>query len=118
MTEEGQVLKDCLDFLSHVPCSRFFRRNIVSGSRHGHYVQSGPKYHADIWGIFEGRHVEIEIKKPGWIPGKGNAKQTERERKQAEWRQEVIDLGGIALWADSLDMLIQKWETETHGLRT
>jgi len=103
MTEEGQVLKDCLDYLNSMGHSRWFRRNIVAGSRHGHYVRSGPNAHADIWGIWRGIHVEIEVKKPGWVAGKGNAKQKKREQDQAEWREEVIRLGGIAFHVTSLD---------------
>ncbi len=107
MTPEGAVLKDAMDYLSHVRNSVWFRRNVVAGSRHGHFIRSGPNGHLDIWGIWNSVHVEIECKKPGWVFGKEkDPKKAKREQDQMDWRDDVRRLGGIAFFVTSLDELI------------
>ncbi len=107
MTPESEVLKACMDYLPYIGHSVWFRRNVVAGSRHGHFVRSGPNGHLDIWGIWHGVHCEIECKKPGWVFGKEkDPKKRKREEDQTEWADEVRQLGGIAFFVTSLDELL------------
>jgi len=90
-----------------IPHSVWFRRNVVAGSRHGSFVRSGPNGHHDIWGIWHSVHVEIEVKKPGWVFGKEkDPKKAKREADQMEGRDEVRRLGGISFFVTSLDECI------------
>ena len=56
----------------------------------------------DIGGILpdDGRYFEIEAKKTGEEP-------TKRQYKTIHY---INDINGIALWADSLDMFVEKWK--------
>lgn len=99
---ERDVLKVCMDYLATIPRSRFYRRNtgaiasMYKGKRR--YIRYGKRGMADLWGIWEGRHVEIEIKRKGEEPN----------LDQLAWIEDCRSVGSIAFWVDSVDMLIEK----------
>ena len=81
---EKDVLKACMDFLSTVPHSTFFRRNtgatISSYKGRKRIIRYGQKRACDIYGVREGQPIEIEVKAPGKKPTEDQLLYMERMR--------------------------------------
>lgn len=80
---EKTVGKQVMGFLKTIPNSCFMRR-VAGMSNSGH---------PDVVGCINGRHVEIELKRPGSKPTDLQLKRLE------EWEA----AGAIAFWVDNLD---------------
>lgn len=106
MTPEGAVLRLCLDWLSLQRGVRVWRNNsgafggVHNGKRH--FVRFGTKGQADITGVLspQGRRIEIEVK----------AAKKKPTEDQESFLQAIRESGGIAFYADSLEMLEEKWK--------
>jgi hypothetical protein len=104
---EREVQKLILDYFNAQPRTRLYRRNVGRAKLTGGiYVQFGRRGMSDLWGLSEGRHVEIEVKRIGELPS----------IHQLSWIDEINDLGGIAFWANSLELAIERFEA-LKGIR-
>lgn len=98
---ESEVLKDCLQYLNLLPGCRAYRIN--TGAFPSEYkgrkrfIRFGVPGMSDIIGIYKGRFLAVEVKRPGNKP----------TDIQKSFLEDVRRLGGIATWVDSLDGLIQ-----------
>ena len=78
---------------------KLYRRNTgaVKASYKGkpRFIRFSEPGQADLWGIQPktGRHVEVEVKRPGNTPTEA----------QMEWLAQCRELNGIAFWADSIE---------------
>lgn len=80
---ETQLTKKILDYLNALP-------NCKATKRHtGWYGRVGEP---DITGCKDGKHFEIEVKRPGEVPT------AIQEKRLLEWD----DAGALAFWTDSL----------------
>ena len=54
---------------------------------------------ADIWGwqVMTGRHIEVEVKRPGIKP----------TALQEQWLQQARQAGCIAFWCDSMETALE-----------
>lgn len=100
MTPEGKILAECLSWLSVQPGVRVWRN---ASGRRGKYLL-GRVGQADITGVCapRGRRIEIEIKDKGKEPSDA----------QKAFLSEIQALGGIAFYADSIDMLQENWRQQ------
>lgn len=100
-TAESDVLKDCLQYLNLLPGCRAYRintgafQNEYKGKKR--FIRFGVPGMSDIIGIYKGRFLAIEVKRPGNKP----------TDIQNSFLEDVLRLGGIATWVESLDGLIQ-----------
>lgn len=99
---ERDVKAVVMDYLACVPHSRWWVRNVGSrdwqdskGRRR--IVKFAAPGQSDIYGIWNGVHCEIELKRPGKTP----------TDEQKQYLLDIRQLGGIAFWTDSLDRLIE-----------
>ena len=101
---ETEIKAQCLEWLNLQWGVKVWKRNVgaMSGSHKGKrwFVKFAEPGMSDIEGVACGRHVEIEIKRPGREP----------TVEQDAWLQEMHQLGAIAFWCDSLDVCIEKFE--------
>lgn len=109
---EAEVLKSCLSWLnslsSYYPC-KFDRLNNGAGyTANGGWARFGIKGAADIIGVLDGRHVEIECK-----AGRGGQLSIE----QQERRRQVEKNGGIYLIVHSKAELQEQMEPHLKPLR-
>ena len=94
---EADVKRAVLDWLNTLPETRCWRRNV--GAFRGEYkgkkrfVRFGQTGMVDVEGVCFGYHVEIEIKRPGRVV----------TPEQLKWLDDMLGLGAIAFWCDSLD---------------
>ncbi len=78
---------------------KLYRRNTgaMSGTYNGkkRFIRFSEPGQADLWGIQPktGRHIEIEVKRPGQKPSDA----------QQEWLESCRALHGIAFWTDSVE---------------
>ena len=91
---EKDILKAVMDYLGTQGFS-MFRRNtgvMQMGKRFVRFSQPGQ---ADLWGLDRrtGRHIEVEVKRPGQKP----------TAVQAAWLEAMRRAGAIAFWCDSID---------------
>lgn len=91
---ESDVLKAVMDYLGAQGFT-VFRRNtgaMVAGKRFVRFSQPGM---ADLWGVDRrtGRHIEVEVKRPGEKP----------TPLQAAWLEAMRKAGAVAFWCDSVD---------------
>lgn len=101
---EAEILKACLEYLNLQWGCKFWRRNVGAfmGEYRGRkrFMRFGARGMCDIEGVAYGRHVEIEIKRPGKAP----------TLDQAAWITEMQNLGAIAFYCTSLEDCIGQWE--------
>ena len=96
---EADVLRAITDWCA---ANRIFvrRRNVgaVKADYKGRsrFIRYGEAGQSDLWLIYQGKHVECEVKAPGKEP-------TDR---QLDWMKEVVKAGGCAFYCDSLDDFI------------
>ena len=93
---ERDVVKVILDYCSAEGIF-IHRRNVGAMKIDQRYIRFAKRGSADLWGIYRGRHMECEVKRPGEVPTK----------EQYDWLNLCAEEGGISIWADSLDMFIQ-----------
>ena len=107
---ERDVKAAVLDYLACVPNSRWWRRNVLAipmvhnGKKR--FLKAGEPGQSDIYGIWNGVHCEIELKRPGKTP-------TEDQKR---YLLDIRSLGGIAIWCDSLDSCIEKLDDERRRM--
>lgn len=98
--KESDILRDCLAYLNTIPGCWAFRMNsgAIAGEHNGkkRFFRFGMTGMTDIIGIYEGRFLAIEIKRPGNKPTEA----------QAAFMASVRHYGGIAFWVDNLDTLV------------
>lgn len=88
----------------------YVRRRNVAGARpfagrdgKERWVKLGAKGQSDLWGIMPagcrnpGRHLEIEVKRPGEAPAAA----------QIDYLRSIESAGGLALWCDDIDWFMQ-----------
>lgn len=99
MKPEAAVQSVVMDYLNLIGW-RVWRRNVGAMKLDAkRFVRFGVAGMADLEGIAKGgRHVEIEVKAPGKKP----------TLHQLAWLEQCRSQGAIALWCDSVDMLIEK----------
>jgi hypothetical protein len=80
------LLKQCLKALQKkYPLGRFFERHVgMFYRRNGIPIKINQKGMADVWGVVDGVHIEIEFKT-------GKARQT---KEQKSWEKVVKSFGG------------------------
>lgn len=102
---EKEVLAQCIEWLNYQKGVKVWRQNTgnfkLSGENgKSRFFRAGTPGMADISGIGpKGRRIEIECKRPGKKP-------TDEQRI---WLDLMTVHGGIAFWADSLEMAIEKF---------
>ena len=105
ITPEGSVKKVCMDWLALQPDVWVWRQNTgavaMPGASRSRFIRFGVPGAADITGVHKptGRRIEIEVKAPGKKP----------TEDQAEFLERMLEHGAIAFYADSLEMLIEKF---------
>jgi len=106
---ESDILKAVSDYLGTQGFS-MFRRNtgvMMTGKR---FVRFSSPGQADLWGLDRrtGRHIEVEVKRPGQKP----------TAVQAAWLEAMRKAGAIAFWCDSVQTcrreLLVKFLEEPH----
>lgn len=107
-TPENDVKKACLDLLAAYRIPAWHRNTGAHSAEHTNragqtkrrFIRYSAPGQSDIWGIdpASGRHIEIEVKRKGERPTDA----------QVDWLADVARFGGIALWADSPEMLMEK----------
>ena len=102
---ERDVLKAIVEYFALVLKVQLHRRNTGamkgrSGTGKAWFVRFSSPGQADLWGIQPqtGRHIEIEVKRPGQTPSDD----------QSAWLASCRECGAIAFWADSPEMA--SWE--------
>lgn len=104
-----QIVKSILEYCE--VSGIFARRRNIAGAQKlqsGNWVRLGTKGEADIWAILKGgRHVEIEVKKPGEKP----------TPEQFEWLRQCAAQGAFAFWCTSLDEFIECIDKAQKGVR-
>ncbi len=94
---EKEILNACLDYLNTIWGCKCWRQNTgaMSSVYKGktRFMRFGQPGQADITGIYRGRRIEIEVKKP----------RTKPTLIQGEWLGEMQRLGAIAFWCTSVD---------------
>lgn len=111
MTPENAQKKAVLDLLAahRIPA---WRRNTgahsaeyttKAGVKKRRFVRYSEPGQSDVWGILsDGRHLEVEVKRPGDKPTEA----------QFLWLTTVVAAGGVGIWCDSPEMLIEKLKAE------
>ena len=88
---EGKVQKAIMVRLSRLGV-KLWRRNIgAMTDKAGNFVRFAAPGQSDLWGVHEGRHWEIEVKRPGNKP----------TPTQLKWLKEMTAQGCVAYWADN-----------------
>ncbi len=109
--KERDISKACLQALAYRG-QRLYRRNV--GARpwsddpeDKRRVMYGRAGQSDFWGILpkSGRHLEIEMKRPGGRPSP----------KQYAWLAEVRAAGGAAYWCDDVDDCLRLYDEVLAG---
>ena len=102
---ETEIRNTCLAWLNTLPGCRFFKRNTgavtipATETTKARFVRFNETGMVDIWGVFPGgKHVEIEIKRPGKKP----------TEEQYRYLAEMLTCGCIVYWADSIEMCVEK----------
>lgn len=93
---ERDVLALILDYCA---AERIFvqRRNVGALKIGKRFIRFAKPGQSDLWGIlWNGRHFECEVKRPGKVP----------TDLQFGWLDECRALGAVAFWANSLEMFI------------
>lgn len=67
------------------------------------FIRFGETGQSDLWLIYGGFHIEVEVKAPGKVPTEW----------QNAWMAEVRKAGGKAFWCDSLDDFINELQIAT-----
>ena len=104
LAKEGELVKSVMALLQ-AHGFQVFRRNTGAvttdytrkdGSTRERFVRFSVPGMADIWGwqVLTGRHIEVEVKRPGLKP----------TPLQEQWLQSARDGGAIAFWCDSMAM--------------
>ena len=95
-TSETDLVKEILDFLAAQPKCLVWRNTNQRGRKHNssHYRKGVP----DILGIWCGRPLAVEVKKPGGVISK----------EQIEFISTFTQLGGVAFVAMSVDDVVKK----------
>lgn len=87
-------------------------RDVLNAAQIFHWKQwQGPMSHpgvSDILGIYEGRMLAIEVKKPGWTIPKPGTKQYKHFTEQNDFLRTVARNGGIAFFAQSAEDVVEK----------
>lgn len=96
MTPEGKVKKKIIEFLDGIPSIIYELRQAGGWSY--------KKGRADLWGIYNGRHFEVEVKAPFGQPS----------MLQLEWEKKVKNSGGLYWRGDSL-IDFKLWFIKTFG---
>jgi len=96
---ESEVQKACIQIMQAAGW-RVFRRNTgaMSGTHNGkrRFIRFAEKGQSDVYGFipkFDGRHVEVEIKRKGERP----------TLDQVQWLQDCHFAGCLAIWVDNPD---------------
>ena len=98
---EKEIMQGCIAVME-LAGWRVFRRNTATmyASYNGktRCIRAGQPGMADLWAVLpDGRHAEIEIKRPGNRPGPF----------QLAWLRSMADIGGhrgsVAFWCDSVE---------------
>jgi hypothetical protein len=100
MTETA-LMRDILVAVNRLPQGLFWRVNVGLGaSPDGRMTRYGLAGQADIAGILNGQHVEIEVKTP-----------TGRQsRQQVRWQRAVERAGGVYVLVRSVDEALSALE--------
>ena len=104
LAKEGELVKSVMQLLQ-AHGFQVFRRNTGAmtsnytrkdGSTRERFVRFSQPGMADLWGWHRktGRHIEVEVKRPGVKP----------TPLQEQWLQSARDGGVIAFWCDSMEM--------------
>lgn len=99
---ESEVQAEGIAYLNRIPFCRARRRNTGAARRGKVFVRFSEPGDADCWFVLRGVHGECEFKATGEEPNED----------QRVFLEEIRAAGGIAIWADSLDMLIRKLRKE------
>lgn len=91
MTPEKQIQNKILKFLKDLPDCYVERRQAGGLS----YKVGMP----DVWCLYAGTHVEIEVKAPGGT----------RSMAQLRRAQDLIRAGGAYICADNFDLFLKQW---------
>jgi hypothetical protein len=117
---ESEVLALCLDWLNTIPLISCWRNNVVAVAKEAtetskrRFIRAGQKGQADITGVGPaGIRIEIEVKRKGKVPSDD----------QKDWLGRMQRHGGLAFYADSIEMCVEKmreewkkrnWPWQTH----
>lgn len=99
---ETEIMRSILVAVSDLPSGLFWRQNVGVGVAPGkRIIRFGLPGMADIGGIYQGRHVEIEVKAP----------RGRQSVQQQRWQRAVERAGGVYILArspqEALDALAQ-----------
>lgn len=99
MAEQSEQQQTLIALQMAYPDAVIDRRNVgvATDTRTGQVVKFGRKGQADVWGIFNGLHIEIEMKS-----------RTGRQSKhQQNWQKAVERAGGVYIlartWSEALE---------------
>lgn len=104
---ESAILADCLQFLSLLPDCFAWRNNsgaiaLQSAGSKRRYVRYGLVGSSDIIGVWRGIFLAVECKRPGNTPTDA----------QESFMSAIRAKGGVAVWVDSLDALLDRLNEE------
>lgn len=106
---ESEVQKLCFDWLNTLPMIRVWRQNsgafvkAATDTTKRRFIRAGQKGSCDLTGIGPvGIRVEIEMKRLGEVPSDD----------QNDWMDRIRLYGGIAFYADSIEMCVSKLREE------
>lgn len=67
----------------------------------GQYVPFGRPGNSDLTGMLpDGRKLDVEVKREGWIPAKASGKDAARWARQLDRLQRTNAQGGVGFWTD------------------
>jgi len=67
----------------------------------GRLVMFGQAGNSDLTGMLsDGRRLDVEVKREGWLPSKARGETAKRWAKQLARLQKTNELGGIGFWTD------------------
>ena|SRR5690349_1756793 len=93
-TTETALMRDILVAVNRLPDGLFWRVNVgIAATPDGRKMRYGLRGQADIAGVLNGRHVEIEVKT-------ATGRQSVQQRR---WQSAVERAGGVYLVARSVD---------------
>jgi len=73
----------------------------------GRLVMFGQAGNSDLSGMLsDGRRLDVEVKREGWLPSKARGETAKRWAKQLARLQKTNELGGVGFWvSDSLEFM-------------
>lgn len=105
---EAQIQKQILEWLNLQYKVKAWRNNTgaMTATYKGkkRFMRFSERGAADIFGVYHGRFLAIEVKRPGNKP----------TIDQHCWLQEMKNLGAIAFWATSLEDCIREFNLLTN----